>query len=379
MSLVRKLIATGVLLCLIAACAGSAPSAPPSSTPSPARPPTASASPEPAADLETAIAVREALGMRSDRDWVEEVQGDPASLLSNLGILLSAAELADLQRQQSMLDDRSALVAYGVRHADQYGGMYIDQPLGTAVILFTGNLDTHQAAVSGLPRGAAVDVRLCTFTDAELTAVMDDLDFNALRSEGIDVISASLDTIGNVVRVEAKAASPDAKTLLEDRYGGKLVATIHPLPGAWSNRGAGNGWQLVANMERSSDWAFSARGAINESEWVALWNELSPGLERPQVDFGTQIVAVFGVGIGGGCREVRLDDVVIDQAGGRVYPKTSDPLSPRVCDSSLTGASVFVVALARDALPPVPFKLFWQDPAFCPTCDGAAGFTISGD
>ena len=177
---VRKLIAACLLLSLVAACASSLPSLPPTSTPSPAGSPTASASPEPPADIETAIAVREALGMRSDRDWVEQVQQDPASVLSNLGILLSAAELADLQQQQSMLDDRSALVAYGVRHADEYGGTYIDQPVGTQVMLFTGNLDAHRAAVALLPRGASVDVRPATFTEAELTAVMADLDFNEL-------------------------------------------------------------------------------------------------------------------------------------------------------------------------------------------------------
>jgi hypothetical protein len=73
--------------------------------------------------------------MRSDRDWVEQVQQDPASVLSNLGILVTPKELAQLQRQQASLDDYSALIAYGIRHADQFGGLYIDQPAGTTVTL----------------------------------------------------------------------------------------------------------------------------------------------------------------------------------------------------------------------------------------------------
>ena len=327
------LIAAGLLLLLAAAVPVSdrarVVELSPSLTVSPG--PQSSPSPEPPADIESAIAVREALGMRSDRDWVEKVQRDPASVLSNLGILVSAAELADLQQGQSMLDDRSALVAYGVRHSDEYGGTYIDQPIGTQVMLFTGNLDAHRAAIALLPRGASVDVRPATFTEAELNAVMNDLDFNALRSEGIDMITASVDTINNVVRVEAKSASPDAKALLEGRYGGKLVATIHPLPGAWSNRGGGDGWRLVANMERGADWAYVARGATTEAQWTALWNELSPGLERPQVDFADEIVGVFGVGMGGGCREVRLDDVAIDRGRRRCLPGDQrSTRSPRV-------------------------------------------------
>jgi len=378
----RTLIAFSLLLAVVAGCAGIAPSPEPSSptpSPTPSLGPQSSPTAEPPAGIDIAVKVRDALGMRSDRAWVETVQQDPTSVLSNLGILVSADELAQLQQQQSMPDDRSALVAYGVRHADEYGGMYIDQPLAATVMLFTGNLDAHQAAIAALPRGAAVDVRPCTFTEAELTAVMNDLDFNALRAQGIDVISASLDTINNIVTVEAKAASPAAKTALEDRYGGKLVATIHPLPGAWSNRGAGKGWRLVANMERGADWAYAARGATSEAEWTALWNELSPGLERPAVDFSNEIVAVFGVGMGGGCREVRLDDVVIDPAGNAAYPQTSDPLAPRVCDDMLSGAAMFVVGLARGALPEFPFKLYWQDPAKCPGCAGSEGFVVEGD
>ena len=93
----------------------------------------------------------------------------------------------------------------------------------------------------------------------------------------------------------------------------------------------------------------------------------------------TEIVGVFGAGIGGGCRELRLDDVVIDRANAAVYPATSDPLAPRVCDDMLSGAAMFVVGLSRAALPEFPFKLYWQDPAKCPGCAGSEGFVIEGN
>lgn len=53
--------------------------------------------------------------------------------------------------------------------------------------------------------------------------------------------------------------------------------------------------------------------------------------------------------------EVRLDDVVITEEA--VFSEISDPLSPRACTSDLVGAAVFVVAVARDALPSDGFTL----------------------
>jgi hypothetical protein len=45
-------------------------------------------------------------------------------------------------------------------------------------------------------------------------------------------------------------------------------------------------------------------------------------------------------------------------AGARlVYGEFSDPLGPRVCTLDLVGAKTFVVAVARDLLPPSPFTL----------------------
>jgi hypothetical protein len=128
-------------------------------------------------------------------------------------------------------------------------------------------------------------------------------------------------------------------------------------------------------MERGADWAFVTRAATSAEEWTELWDELSPGLDRPPVDFGSEIVAVFGVGIGG-CREVRLDDVVIDHAGTLIYTATSDPLAPRGCDSMLSGAAMFVIGLERASLPSLPIALYWQDPAKCPGCEGMPGFII---
>src|SRR6187402_2945899 len=97
----RTLIALSLLLAVVVGCAGIAPSPEPSSptpSPTPSLGPQSSPTAEPPAGIDIAVKVRDALGMRSDRAWVETVQQDPTSVLSNLGILVSADELAQLQQ-----------------------------------------------------------------------------------------------------------------------------------------------------------------------------------------------------------------------------------------------------------------------------------------
>lgn len=306
-----------------------------------------------------AIQIRAAFGFRADPDWVNTVNADPESIMSNLGIRMTADEVAQLERQQLFPDDRSALIAYGTRHADQYGGLFIDRATGGTVMLFTADLDRHRAAIAALPRGAIIDVRQCTYTEAELMSVMESIDRNELLAEGIDVMTVGLSTDQNIVAIEAKSNAADAKARLEARYGGRVVANIYPVPGPWANRPGGDGWRLVSAIQRGPNWAYTVRVATNRAEWSALWSELSPGLAEPEIDFGTNIAALFGDATGGpgNCDEVRLDDVAIDGNSAHVFSRTSDPLAPRGCDLMLGGSAVFVVALSRAALPPTPFDV----------------------
>lgn len=364
----------------IAACAGPVP---PAASPTPTVAPSQTVAPTPTVAPTTedeaialAIRVREALGLRSDIEWVRMVQSDPSSVMSNLGILVTPEELAEITANQAVPDDYSALVAYGIRHADQFGGMFIDNAIGHPVMLFTADLERHAAAIAELPRGATVDVRQCTYTEAELVAIQEGIDFNELRAQGIELLSISVDVMHNVVVLEGKSNDPTAKTRLEERYGGRLVANIVPLPGPWANLPAGDGWRLVSAVERDSNWAYTVRAATTQEHWSALWTEMSPGLPEPPIDFATDIAAIFGEATGGpgNCSERRLDDVVIDVPRELVYARISDPLAPRGCDDMLGGASIFVVALARAALPPMPFTLQLRDPLQC--CEDTGRITV---
>lgn len=61
-------------------------------------------------------------------------------------------------------------------------------------------------------------------------------------------------------------------------------------------------------------------------------------------------------------------------ADGVVYSVTSDPLAPRGCNLDLSAGAVFVVALARAALPADRFRL-QLDREGNPGCAEDCGFT----
>ena len=261
------------------------------------------------------------------------------------------------------------LQAYGARHADTFGGLYLDPPGGNSVtMLFTDDLERHAAAVTVIH--AATRVRQVDHTEAELTALIGSLDFEALAGQGIDMVSASVDVIDNVVELEVKSNDPTAELRLEAAHGGLLDVTVHPVPGPWAHAEAGDGWRLLASGRASGDEAYTVRAATDHAELGDLWDAVGLDGEVPAADLDQEVVVSFGHGVGSSCPEVRLDGVVARD--GVVFSATSDPLAPRACTADLAGAAVFVVAVERAALPDDGFTLQLSETSVtCPDC----GFT----
>lgn len=247
-----------------------------------------------------------------------------------------------------------ALNEYGAEHADEFGGLYVDdQGRGSFVMLFTDRLEEHAAALAEIwPR---VTVRGVRFSEAALMEVLEGIDLQAMARDGIEPLSAGLDTMNNRVTLDLKSDDPTLEAQLELQYGGMVEVTVHPLPGEWANVPEGDGWRLLVAGEAGGQEAYTVRAATDDGAWEALWSALALSGERPSVDLDTEVVVSFGHGIGSSCREMRLDDVAIE--GGVVYSVTSDPLAPRFCTDDLAGAAVFVVAVERAALPADGFTL----------------------
>jgi hypothetical protein len=250
--------------------------------------------------------------------------------------------------------DIDGLIAYGNRHRDVFGGLYLDPPGGSRVVmLFTADLDTHRQAVSDILPGT--QVRQVRFTEAALVALLESLDFEALEARGIQMVGAGLDTIGNKVTLDLKSNDPTVELRLELAHGGMLDVTVHPIPGAWANVESGDGWRLLATGEASHTEAYVVRAATDSGSWDEMWTAIDLDGAAPAVDFAAEVVVSFGHGIGSSCPEMRLDGVAIQ--GGVVFSETSDPLSPRACTADLAGAVMFLVAIEREALPTDGFTL----------------------
>ena len=239
------------------------------------------------------------------------------------------------------------LQAYGQDHPDEFGGLYIDPPGGQHVVmLFTANLDEHALAVEAIHPGTTL--RQVEHSEAELRALVETIDFESLRAQGIEMLSASVDVIGNRATLAAKSNDINAEARLELAYGGLLDVTIFPVPGAWKNVAEGDGWRLLAAGESRND-AYLVRAATDEVGYDEMWGAIGLGGDSPAVDLATEAVVSFGHGIGSSCPEVRLDGVrIVDNV---VFSITSDPLGPRECTADLAGAAVFVVAIAHEAVP----------------------------
>ena len=260
----------------------------------------------------------------------------------------------------------AALQAYGAEHADEFGGLYVeDQSRGSFGMFFTDRLEEHAAALAEIwPR---VTVRRVRFSEAALMDVLERLDLASMAGPGLEPLSAGIDTMNNVVVLELKSDDPSIETLLELQYGAMLDVTVYPFPGDWANVAEGDGWRLLAAGEASHMDAYTVRAATDDAAFDEMWSAMALGGARPAVEFGAEVVVSFGHGIGSSCPELRLDGVSIRD--GVVFSVTSDPLEPRGCTADLVGAAVFVVAVARDALPDGGFTL-QLDRDGGPNCEG---------
>jgi hypothetical protein len=354
------------------ACVG-APLASVAPSPSPSPLPEAGGAPtlDPEADLRRIMWVREMWGLRDDREWVQQLEADPASLVGKLGFRVTPEERRRIDMQISEGGQRMELVAYGHREHDTFGGLWMDG--ATVVMCFTARLEEHRRATEQLAPQLPIEIRQCHHTEAALRsvqlAIIDDM--AELRALGFEFMGVGVDTIRNEVHLEVKSNLPNAAELLRERYGELLRANVYPIPGPWANTPAGPGWRLLAaGINRGSNLAYSADYALDEAAYQSLWDSVDPTNVAPDVDFSSETVAVFIEGIGSSCPELRLDQVVIDQAARLVFSVTSDPLAPRGCTADLAGGAFFVVALQREALPESPFSISLRRDNPCVDCDG---------
>jgi hypothetical protein len=138
------------------------------------------------------------------------------------------------------------------------------------------------------------------------------------------------------------------------------LSNKQPLP-------AGVGWRVVyADFPADPDHAYRVGLATDRETYHALWTDVGrTTVPPPQLDLGSQVVALFAVGAGSCTTAVSLRTVVFDHERRIVYAEFSE----RTCGLlDLHSSAVFLVAIARDRLPSTSFTLQLRRDRLCAGC-----------
>jgi hypothetical protein len=237
----KPLAALAVLATAIAACSvapESLSSPGPSASPLallPSATPTGSACPElPTehpppdslpADLDEAtrlaIEKRREYGLRRDIPWVRLVAADPRADTAFGFPMLPEEEQSLFSRHDPAEAVQRVLMGYG--HEDELGGLYIDNVLGgTVVVLWTGNIEAHAAAIRALlPECHPVIFKRVRWSEAELRRWQDKIsaDWNWFATIPAAPQGVGASVSDNVVTVDISSANPNAAAIIVAHYG----------------------------------------------------------------------------------------------------------------------------------------------------------------
>jgi hypothetical protein len=279
-------------------------------------------------------------------------------------------------------DDAAAKVQrYGEAHADEFAGLYFDNEHGGRLVArFTSCVEMHQAALDTLlgPRDQVV-VLEAVFTEATLHQIVESIPFEELADQGIAFVSAGVDVINNNVEITAKSDAPGAKRTLEGLGPpGAIAVDLYPADKPWTQPAGGPGWRFLGVFD--TQLPYTVAFAVDDAQLATELQRYGLPDDPPAWDPAEEVVIFLSVGIGSTCPEVRLDAVVMDRDAGLVYGVFSDPFQPRGCTADLVGGKTFVVALARDELPPSPFRLQINEaPIGCEPDCGSGPSTLEVD
>ncbi len=191
--------------------------------------------------------LRHDIGLRADLAWVRQVAADPTARSDELTIPLLPAEKAELHaRGDSAAEVVPIVRAEADLHPADYGGDYLDNEHGGAFTsLWRANLLMHEAAIRlRVSPFARVAFRSCTFSQADLNALMDKINADSdgpwLRAIPAAITGAARDDINDGVEIDISSANPNAAALVMAHY----ASTLNLPPGILTVVSDGNGAAL---------------------------------------------------------------------------------------------------------------------------------------
>lgn len=117
----------------------------------------------------------------------------------------------------------------------------------------------------------------------------------------------------------------------------------------------GLGWRLVADPIDAGH-PYSVDVALNDTEYQTLWASLVQAGVQPAVDFTSEIVVQFTVGVVATCPEWRLDGVVVDTQRSVISPDIVSVGGTPTCTAlGEPRPRSYLLALDKALLPAIPF------------------------
>ncbi len=241
-----------------------------------------------------------------------------------------------------------------------YEGIWVDPAhLGWITLAFSLDADRRQTDLESEFPGVGVVAVSVEHTHDELSTLQE-----RLARELGDVLPSF--AIGeympsNVVELDVPYVSPGIVAELEELYSAEPLCvdgadpTDQPLAGPQPTEG--DGWQLVGHYQSDGPPWYRTGIATEQTQLEVLWAAAGMPDETPEVDFTDDVVLWFAEPHGSSCSNLRLDDVVVDDARSLVYPLIVMPDAPVACTADLAGSYQYFVALERSRLPEGPFMV----------------------
>ncbi len=168
------------------------------------------------------IKFRMAVGLRADEAWVREVAADPASKAGSdaYEIPLLPDEVTFLEGRIRRIEDaRSFGESYAAEFPDGFAGAGIDSKNGDRlVLLYTTDVEIHQARLALLPAPVRPEVRRATWTLEELTQFRSRIQADGTEDPRIKVYVPQVDILSNRVLLDYRSDNRALGELLLTRF-----------------------------------------------------------------------------------------------------------------------------------------------------------------
>lgn len=175
-----------------------------------------------------AIGTRDSFGLRSDPEFVARSLADPATFpYLYEGLPLTAQEHADMVHRLEI--QRQLYIPSG---RPNYAGAYIDQRRGgIPVYLFTEIGDDIEATLERMMPGIEFEIHRVAASLDELTRLKERISGarEELWQEGIELVSVSVDVVGNRVEVGLLEATDEARARVAE-FGEPVVVIEESVP-----------------------------------------------------------------------------------------------------------------------------------------------------